>query len=313
MVGIYKITNIINHKCYIGQSTNIHKRWNAHRSAAQNPKNRDHQNSHLYRAMRKYGIENFLFEVLEECSVSSLNQKEREYIQKYNSCFNGYNESLGGDCGSHAPKETVLNIIHDLENTAFTQREIAKKNGVTEKWVQYINTGHAWRHDRPYPIRQYTPETAKPRTCVDCGSPVSKGGQRCARCEQARRQWMSTQNKPSKEQLYEALMQYHKFSIVSRMYNVSHTQIRRWCKEFQIPDNANAYSVIKPPKSNRLQNAKRPVSMCDITTGKVLQTFDSASAAEKYFGKSTGAIQRAIAGRRPSAYGYKWIYADSNT
>ena len=114
MVGIYKITNRINQKCYIGQSSNIHKRWNAHRSAAQNPKNRDHQNSHLYRAMRKYGIENFIFEVLEECPVALLNQKEREYIQQYNSCFAGYNESLGGDSGSRVPKATVLNIIHDL-------------------------------------------------------------------------------------------------------------------------------------------------------------------------------------------------------
>lgn len=301
MVGIYKITNLINQKCYIGQSTNISKRWNAHRSAAQNPNNRAHYSSHLYRAMRKYGIENFQFEILEECSVSLLNQKEREYIQKYNSCFAGYNESLGGDCSCHSPKEVVLKIIHDLENTMLTQKEIANKHNVTEKLVQSINTGHAWVYNRLYPIRQHTYTQTEPKMCKDCGILISKDSQRCVQCEQKRRQMLAAQKKPSKEQLYDELMQHHQFSAVARIYNVSHTQVKRWCREFNIPDSTDAYRAINP------------VLMCDITTGQILQKFDTAKAAEKHFNKSTGAIQRALNGQRLSAYGYKWIYADSNT
>ena len=53
--GIYKITNLVNNKVYIGQSTNILKRFNAHKSRAFNPKNSQYE-SHLYRAIRKYQI-----------------------------------------------------------------------------------------------------------------------------------------------------------------------------------------------------------------------------------------------------------------
>jgi group I intron endonuclease len=68
VIGIYKITNSINGKVYIGLSTNIEKRWNKHRSVMTNPKERNYKYP-LYCAMRKYGIENFTFEVLEECKI----------------------------------------------------------------------------------------------------------------------------------------------------------------------------------------------------------------------------------------------------
>lgn len=75
MVGIYKITNKINQKIYIGQSVNISKRWTAHRNGAFNPNNNQY-NTPLYKAIRKYGIENFTFEVLEECGINELDIKE---------------------------------------------------------------------------------------------------------------------------------------------------------------------------------------------------------------------------------------------
>lgn len=50
----------------------------------------------LSRAFRKYGIENFSFEILEECSKEDLDDKEVYYISKYDSYFNGYNQTTGG-------------------------------------------------------------------------------------------------------------------------------------------------------------------------------------------------------------------------
>lgn len=61
--GIYKIENLITHKVYIGQSVNIYHRWLAHKSNSIN-KNSTQYNKHLYSAMRKYGIENFSFEII---------------------------------------------------------------------------------------------------------------------------------------------------------------------------------------------------------------------------------------------------------
>lgn len=98
MVGIYKITNQINGKVYIGQSVCIQHRWNEHRSAAFNINNKNY-NCHLYRSIRKYGIENFTFEILEQCNEEELNDKEIYWIKYYDATNKekGYNIKLGGE------------------------------------------------------------------------------------------------------------------------------------------------------------------------------------------------------------------------
>lgn len=91
--GIYKITNRINGKSYIGQSVNIKKRWSNHRSkwsAKNNP------TMILYKAFEKHGIENFDFEIIEECDKSKLDILEIHYVSKFKSYINGYNSTPGG-------------------------------------------------------------------------------------------------------------------------------------------------------------------------------------------------------------------------
>jgi len=73
--GIYKITNLINKKVYIGQSVNIESRWRDEK-AASNCLSDCEYNSVRSRAFRKYGIENFSFEIIEECSKEQLNERE---------------------------------------------------------------------------------------------------------------------------------------------------------------------------------------------------------------------------------------------
>lgn len=91
--GIYKITNLINGKVYIGQSRDIKRRWSSHRSDFL----KDKKDYVLYRAFRKYGIENFSFEVIEKCSENELDEKEKFYIAEYDSFLgDGYNMTLGG-------------------------------------------------------------------------------------------------------------------------------------------------------------------------------------------------------------------------
>lgn len=60
----------------------------------------------LYFAMKKYGVDVFTFEILEECTQEELNQKEVFYIEKYDSYHNGYNLSLGGDTPPYAGRST---------------------------------------------------------------------------------------------------------------------------------------------------------------------------------------------------------------
>ena len=91
--GIYKITNILDNKCYIGQSVDIYKRWCDHCKCGcgiDTPKN-----NKLYAAMEQDGIENFTFELLEECPREELNKKEAFYIDLYESNDYGYNQTIG--------------------------------------------------------------------------------------------------------------------------------------------------------------------------------------------------------------------------
>lgn len=96
MIGIYYWKNKLNNKYYIGQSVDINRRIIAHRSLAKNGK----EDKLLYLSMRQHGIENFEWGVLEECSIDKLDEREKYWIEYYNSYINGYNANRGGQDGS---------------------------------------------------------------------------------------------------------------------------------------------------------------------------------------------------------------------
>jgi group I intron endonuclease len=78
--GIYKITNIISNKCYIGSSQNIESRFRRHKKDL---KNGEHHSRYLQRAWNKYGEKNFLFEIIEEVTdKSQLIEREQHYTDK---------------------------------------------------------------------------------------------------------------------------------------------------------------------------------------------------------------------------------------
>ena len=91
--GIYKITNTITDECYIGQSNDIYRRWSDHCKCGLGidtpPGNK------LYKSMQEYGLENFTFELVEECSQSELNEKEKYFIELYQADTFGYNGNKG--------------------------------------------------------------------------------------------------------------------------------------------------------------------------------------------------------------------------
>ena len=70
--GIYRIENLVNHKIYIGLSKDCMKRWHDHRSKAFNSTREDDIKKPLYMAMRKYGLDNFTFEIIEKCDELGL-------------------------------------------------------------------------------------------------------------------------------------------------------------------------------------------------------------------------------------------------
>lgn len=93
--GIYKIENLVNHRMYIGQSHKIKQRWSDHKKVLRKGINKNHL---LQEDWNKYGEENFAFEIIELCSDSELDEKERYYIKKYKAFESdgGYNLTIGG-------------------------------------------------------------------------------------------------------------------------------------------------------------------------------------------------------------------------
>lgn len=234
ITGIYKIENQINHKIYIGQSVNILERWRSHRSSYKDISDKNYD-SHLYRSMRKYGIENFEFSIIEECLPSELNDKERYWISYYDSFFNGYNLTLGGDggaAGKAVNKEQIKGIIDDLVNTSLVQKDIATKWQISEEMVQGINTGRYWKHDREYPIRKQ--KKREKCYCIDCGKEISFGAMRCLPCENIRR----VQEKPVTREELKQFIRSTPFTTIGKMYGVSDNTIRKWCKSYDLPSKS---------------------------------------------------------------------------
>ena len=92
---IYKATNTITGKCYVGQSVNFNKRKRAHFNNAFN-KNDRHYNCHFHRAIRKYGKKVWEWNIILECPEEDLDIQEIITIEAVDSFHNGYNETAGG-------------------------------------------------------------------------------------------------------------------------------------------------------------------------------------------------------------------------
>ena len=171
MIGIYKIENKINGKIYIGQSIAIKIRWQQHKYEAKMGESQ----APLYRALRKYGIENFSFEILEECPQESLNEREIFWIAFYKSNNRdfGYNVLSGGENGIIYPNEW----FYELWDKGLTVGEIQKELGVSHETVRAklegykdynvhtsrsrgaikaINEGGLFPNQEIYPVYQYT-------------------------------------------------------------------------------------------------------------------------------------------------------------
>ena len=243
MTGIYKITNLITNMSYIGQSLNIEKRWNEEKRRAF-LKNDKSYNYPLSKAFRKYGLKNFSFEILEECSQDLLNEKEKFYISKYNTFYNGYNQTLGGDNAIIKPKENIIGIIQDLENTDMLHREIAEKWNISIEMVQGINTGRYWyQENKNYPLQKqhknYSQNIKTSHKCQNCGKEISQQATLCVECYRIKSRKVP---RPGPKDLQDYLILVKgNFSQAAKHFGVSDNAVRKWCKNYNIPYHSKDY------------------------------------------------------------------------
>ena len=112
MSKIYKITNDINDKVYIGKTNlSIEKRFKEH---CDDSKKDRCENRPLYRAMNKYGIEHFCIEEIEECLPEEASDREIYWIGYYHSYGEGYNATIGGDGKNFYNHSAIANRLKQL-------------------------------------------------------------------------------------------------------------------------------------------------------------------------------------------------------
>ena len=133
--GIYCIKNKTTGKRYIGQSVNIYSRWRGHKAEL---KNNSHDNDYLQKAWNKYGEKDFEFFILEECEQSLLDEKERFYIEKYNTLNRsfGYNLKSGGQDTNYFTKEASEKLSNSIKESYYDSdlREKRRKDAL-KQWA----------------------------------------------------------------------------------------------------------------------------------------------------------------------------------
>ena len=185
-----------------------------------------------------------ILEILEECSQDFLNEKEKFYISKYNTFYNGYNQTLGGDNAIIKPKENIIGIIQDLENTDMLHREIAEKWNISIEMVQGINTGRYWyQENKNYPLQKqhknYSQGIKASHKCQNCGKEISQQATLCVECYRIKSRKVP---RPELKDLQDYLILIKgNFSQAANHFGVSDNTVRKWCKNYNIPYHSKDY------------------------------------------------------------------------
>ena len=176
---VYKITNTINNKIYIGVTTRtLEERWREHKSRVKE------RTSHLYSAFRKYGIENFTIEIIDDTAESQeeLFELEKRYIKQYNSTNPdiGYNATIGGDgvktieldeakivelYKQGNSSETIARTYNVSGNTI---TRCLRRNGITPNWNvdEELNQYIIQQYLIPRTVQDLIQETGKSKDSI---------------------------------------------------------------------------------------------------------------------------------------------------
>ena len=152
MIGIYKITNVKNNKIYIGQSSDIYRRFQEHQTKGKSSR------IPVDVAIQKYGKDSFTYEILEECNIAELNEKETFWIKKLNAIENGYNcseggeqQSIGENNGRSKLTEEDVIEIRKAYNNHLKQKDVYEKykDIISFGYFQNLWQGRSWAHVKP--------------------------------------------------------------------------------------------------------------------------------------------------------------------
>ena len=246
--GIYKITNLINGHCYIGQSRNIKQRWKDHRSRAFNISSEQYEYP-LYRAFRKYGLENFSFEILEKCSLEELNEKESLWIRKIKPA---YNQTIGGDHFEISYSKLTFQEVNQIKEYLFNAQQsnkiinlknLAQEYNVSYSTIAAINTGRAWIEEQfDYPIYTLSRTEKYEKHCPICGKIIQHNSSYCS--EHKISKLMIDKSPEAREQM-KNLIRQKTFVQIGKELGLTESGVRGRCKAMGLPfrkRDINSYS-----------------------------------------------------------------------
>ena len=279
---IYKITNILNQKSYIGKTIRDPEiRWNEHKQ------DNKHPNLPLQRAFKKYGINSFSFEIIEEVKEELLDEREKYYIKKFNTYKQGYNATLGGEGGvTHTlPKEEIEKIL-TLWKQKCTISQISKITGHSFSAIQ--------NHIKKTGI---TNEQYKKQIKLNKNKALKN-------IKLRERQNLKKENKFTKEQekiIFEDFNNFYSCTYISKKIKCSYKKLYNFLKNFYTEEEIIARSKIKTSLSKKYYK----YTLDDIF---IKEYKNREELKQDYTESQIKVIQNCARGAKKNAYGYKWSY-----
>lgn len=317
MIGIYAIHNTVNNKYYIGQSVNITNRWRQHRNSLNS---NQHENSHLQAAWNKYGESAFRYIVLCECDLGSLDSAEAEYIQKYQSYTNGYNQDLGGaGCRGYKHTDEEIQKMRQIQKPKAVLQIDKELNVVAE----FASCSHAGKttgfsirgikavcnrvnHQKTIGGYYWVYKEEFDSSTVDWGYYLNKNNQE--------------KKKISQYNLKMELVKiWDSMSQIENELGFSMSQIVRNCKFnsrtaynciWRYTDEYTTEQYERDLHSNYCptpDKTKKKIAQYDLNMNQIA-IFDSVSAVTKQYGFHRAAISACCRGEQKSSHGFIWKY-----
>lgn len=332
---IYKITNKINGHVYIGQTKKDYaERWEEHIKAAfSSAPSYQNKRYSFQEALSKYGVDNFRFEVLEEIPNSLLDEREKFWITKENSYYDGYNETLGGGGTVRYDYDAIYqdylkthNILMTAKNCCCgrdTVRSAILANGVKPIDV-YNQDSHslynyqeiAEAYQRIQNIRRVAELygcdiKVVSNACKRYNIPILSSGE----CTQKELGLEVSQIDLDTLKIIQDFPSASNAAIVVFNDKTKSANILACCKKKQ--KTAYGYGWIFKgdviPLDLTTNNKCRKIRQLKKDTKEIINHFNSGIDAARALGKdesAAGVILRACRGVIKSAYGYLWEYED---
>jgi group I intron endonuclease len=150
--GIYKITNKVNKKYYIGSANDLYKRYKDHRNALESNR---HHNKQLTRFVNKYGLDKLKFCLLEECQSEDLESREQYYITNSKNLFNETIDVKACNRGKKLSKEHKQRISESIKAKGI------KRSDETKAKISEANKGKVGKYERTNKTKQIVADKLK--------------------------------------------------------------------------------------------------------------------------------------------------------